>query len=187
MTSPSEISPEDVRELGRKMIALLDLAGSPVGVRLLFDESKAPTGARALKHHRYCQVVMKARRGEHVTLDKEGLSYPAAAAAFGFGGPLLDRQGRLLGVNVAHLSEFRAINYGIPIRIGQQLLEGRGLEAAGPTREMPELVGPTETGSRSSLNNLSNRRSINGLMVDNGESMLRVGSTPVEWVSTEFK
>ena len=84
MTSPSEISPEDVRELGRKMIALLDLAGSPVGVRLLFDESKAPTDARALKHHRYCQAVMKARRGEHVTLDKEGLSCPAAAAAFGF-------------------------------------------------------------------------------------------------------
>ncbi|MBI4524145.1 MAG: DUF169 domain-containing protein [Deltaproteobacteria bacterium] len=84
MTSPSDLTPERVRELGGKMITILDLAGSPVGVRLLFDESKSPTGAQALKHHRYCQAVMKARKGEHVMLDKEGLSCPAAAAAFGF-------------------------------------------------------------------------------------------------------
>jgi len=84
MTSPSDLTPERVRELGGKMITILDLAGSPVGVRLLFDESELPSGAHALKHHRYCQAVMKARRGEHVTLDKDGLSCPAAAAAFGF-------------------------------------------------------------------------------------------------------
>lgn len=82
--SPSELTPERVRELGGKMITILGLAGSPVGVRLMFDESELPSGAHALKYHRYCQAVMKARRGEHVTLDNEGLSCPAAAAAFGF-------------------------------------------------------------------------------------------------------
>jgi uncharacterized protein (DUF169 family) len=79
MTSPSDLTPERIRELGGKMITILDLAGSPVGVRLLFDESKSPTGAQALKHHRYCQAVMKARRGEHVTLDKEGPLLPCSS------------------------------------------------------------------------------------------------------------
>lgn len=34
--------------------------------------------------HRYCQALMKARHGEHVTIDAEGMACPAAAAAFGF-------------------------------------------------------------------------------------------------------
>ena len=34
--------------------------------------------------HRYCQALMRARRGEHVILDAAGISCPAAAAAFGF-------------------------------------------------------------------------------------------------------
>ncbi len=40
--------------------------------------------ATKLTHHRYCQALMKARSGEHVLLDAEGISCPAAAAAFGF-------------------------------------------------------------------------------------------------------
>jgi uncharacterized protein (DUF169 family) len=79
-----DLTPDRVRELGGTMITILGLRGSPVGVRLLFDGAPGVVGARALKHHRYCQAVMKARRGEHVTLDKDGLSCPAAAAAFGF-------------------------------------------------------------------------------------------------------
>jgi len=85
MTTEQEpLTPERVRALGSRMRSLLELVGSPVGVRLLFDEKESPASAHALAHHRYCQAVMKARRGEHVTLDKEGLSCPAAAAAFGF-------------------------------------------------------------------------------------------------------
>jgi uncharacterized protein (DUF169 family) len=84
MSERKPLTPERVRELGVRMKAILELNGSPVGVRLLFDEKESPAGAHALKHHRYCQAVMKARKGEHVTLDKEGLSCPAAAAAFGF-------------------------------------------------------------------------------------------------------
>ncbi len=45
------------------MKAILELVGSPVGVRLLFDDSNVPAGARPVTQHRYCQVVMKARSG----------------------------------------------------------------------------------------------------------------------------
>jgi len=34
--------------------------------------------------HRYCQLLMRARHGESVLLQPEGLACPAAAAAFGF-------------------------------------------------------------------------------------------------------
>ena len=78
------LTPERVRELGTRMKTILELNGAPVGVRLLFDENESPVGARPVTHHRYCQAVMKARQGAHVTLDKEGLSCPAASAAFGF-------------------------------------------------------------------------------------------------------
>lgn len=78
------LNPERVRVLGARMKAILELAGSPVGVRLLFDERDVPSGAHSVTHHRYCQAVMKTRKGEHVTLDTEGLSCPPAAAAFGF-------------------------------------------------------------------------------------------------------
>lgn len=37
-----------------------------------------------LPHHRYCQAVMLARRGQAVLLDREGIVCPAVAAAFGF-------------------------------------------------------------------------------------------------------
>ncbi len=37
-----------------------------------------------VRGHRYCQALMKARHGESVLLEPDGLSCPAAAAAFGF-------------------------------------------------------------------------------------------------------
>ena len=73
-----------MRGLGTRLVEILGLVGSPVGVRLLAPGADAPAGAAALKHHRYCQAIMKARRGANVSLDAEGLSCPAAAAAFGF-------------------------------------------------------------------------------------------------------
>jgi uncharacterized protein (DUF169 family) len=38
----------------------------------------------SLQQHRYCQALMKARRGQSVLLDSAGMACPAAAAAFGF-------------------------------------------------------------------------------------------------------
>jgi len=74
----------DSRTLGTLMVELLGLSGSPVGVRFLGPDDDLPTGAAMLKGHRYCQALMKARSGQDVLLDPEGIACPAAASAFGF-------------------------------------------------------------------------------------------------------
>ena len=66
------------------MSAVLGLASFPVGVRLLLNNEKYPEEAQVLLQQRYCQALMKARRGENVILDREGIACPAAASAFGF-------------------------------------------------------------------------------------------------------
>lgn len=80
----TSINIAQIRAIGTKMILILGLSGSPVGVRLLTAPEELPDSAETLKKHRYCQAVMKARRGRNVLLDKSGISCPAAAAAFGF-------------------------------------------------------------------------------------------------------
>jgi len=68
------------------------------------------------------------------------LLYDAQTTDGGSGGPLLDIQGRVLGVNTAYLQDFRGGNYAVPIRFAQALLDGEGLPVPGPAREMPELL-----------------------------------------------
>lgn len=68
---------------GAQMKAILGLSGGAVGVRFLTD-GRRPDDAQALHQHRYCQALMRARRGESVLLDGKGINCPAAAAAFGF-------------------------------------------------------------------------------------------------------
>jgi uncharacterized protein (DUF169 family) len=65
---------------------LLGEGNEPVAVFLLQPErdTTAFVGFEPVRHHRYCQAVMRARHGESVMLDARGLSCPAAAAAFGF-------------------------------------------------------------------------------------------------------
>lgn len=75
---------QETANSARKMISLLGLCTSPVGVRLLSEKDPVPPGASKLMRHRYCQALMKARRGENVVLDASGISCPAAASAFGF-------------------------------------------------------------------------------------------------------
>lgn len=74
----------DSKTLGAQMVELLGLSGSPVGVRFLGPEDDLPSGAITLKGHRYCQALMKARGGQDVLVDAEGIACPAAASAFGF-------------------------------------------------------------------------------------------------------
>jgi uncharacterized protein (DUF169 family) len=80
----SKIELNQIRECGARAGSILGLSSSPVGVRLLAKDGKIPPGAERLLQHRYCQALMKARRGRDVLLDGEGISCPAAAAAFGF-------------------------------------------------------------------------------------------------------
>lgn len=58
----------------------------PVAVFLLApgQEDGAFAAFKPVTGHRYCQALMKARHGESVLLEPDGLSCPAAAAAFGF-------------------------------------------------------------------------------------------------------
>lgn len=72
--------------ISKRMKAILDLDSEPVGVFLLRGTQHLALfeGFRRLESHRYCQSLMRARRGESVLLDAEGLACPAAAAAFGF-------------------------------------------------------------------------------------------------------
>lgn len=74
----------EVRRMAGRAIEILGLEADLVGVRLLDSDAEYPPDAKRLEQHRYCQAIMKARRGEHVTLDAEGIACPAAAAAFGF-------------------------------------------------------------------------------------------------------
>jgi len=78
------LTTEKVREHGGRMIALLGLATSPVGVVFVSDPAPVAPEYRRLESHRYCQALMLARRGQKVFLDGEGMACPAAAAAFGF-------------------------------------------------------------------------------------------------------
>ena len=65
------------------------------------------------------------------------LVYDARTSGGGSGGPVLDRQGQVIGVNAAYNPEFEGGNYGVPIAVGIRLLAGGGQPATGATREMP--------------------------------------------------
>ena len=75
---------ENYKYLSQRMIEILDLSSSPVGIKLLKPGQKIPNEAKILEKHRYCQAIMEARKGEDLILNSEGISCPAAAAAFGF-------------------------------------------------------------------------------------------------------
>ena len=75
---------DQTRKYGARMASILGLSSSSVGVRLLPKDARIPPEAERLLQHRYCQALMKARRGGDFLVDGEGISCPAAAAAFGF-------------------------------------------------------------------------------------------------------
>jgi uncharacterized protein (DUF169 family) len=69
---------------GEQLRSILDLETSAVGVSLIDDDRPLTESYSPLQQHRYCQALMKARHGEKVSLNREGIACPAAAAAFGF-------------------------------------------------------------------------------------------------------
>ena len=68
------------------------------------------------------------------------LVYDARTSGGGSGGPVLDRQGQVIGVNAAYLEEFEGGNYGVPIQAGLRLLNGEGQPATAASREQPALL-----------------------------------------------
>jgi len=75
---------KNIRADSEKVMLLLGLTSSLVGVKFISPEVALHLDVEKLSGHRYCQALMKARHGEHVLLDAEGIACPAAAAAFGF-------------------------------------------------------------------------------------------------------
>lgn len=76
---------DSIRREATNLRQSLQLVSYPVGVKFIFAGINIlPEKVEALTGHRYCQALMKARHGKHVTLDAGGIACPAAAAAFGF-------------------------------------------------------------------------------------------------------
>jgi len=75
---------EEIIRQGSRLKDITGMNSSPVGVKFYFDDDSALGIAEKLTGYRYCQALMKARNGAHVALGVNGISCPAAAAAFGF-------------------------------------------------------------------------------------------------------
>jgi len=68
-----------------RMKEVLGLEAEPVAVYLLGPgDHRADASFARASGHRYCQALMRARRGERILLASQDLACPAAAAAFGF-------------------------------------------------------------------------------------------------------
>lgn len=130
---------------------LVILIGYPTGLEALLAKLPAPErlALEAGGAYNYATVEYLARTHQLRPSITGGflwevlpntLIYDARTARGGSGGPLLDRFGRVIGVNEAYLPDFQGGNYAVPIRFGQALLGGGGIQAAGPTRETPELL-----------------------------------------------
>ena len=76
----------EIKENARLLKELTGLMTEPVGVFLVRADTDPQLFAdwERIKGHRYCQAVMRARRGTAVVLEQNELACPAAAAAFGF-------------------------------------------------------------------------------------------------------
>ena len=75
----------DINDAAKRVKEILRLDSEPVSIHLLSDRDDTRFASFArVRSHRYCQLVMRARRGESVFLGPEELACPAAAAAFGF-------------------------------------------------------------------------------------------------------
>lgn len=63
------------------LIETVGLNSNPVGIKFFED---IPDNIERAKDHRFCQLVMRARKGETFLLTAEDITCPAAAAALGF-------------------------------------------------------------------------------------------------------
>ncbi|MEM3584283.1 MAG: DUF169 domain-containing protein [Nitrososphaerales archaeon] len=73
-------------ESSSKIKNILGLSYLPVGVKFVNPNEELPSDVDILsKKSRYCQLLMRARKGEMLTLLPKNLVCPATYAVFGFG------------------------------------------------------------------------------------------------------
>lgn len=72
----------DYNEISSILTESVGLNSLPVGVK--FYEKIPESGFKLADDHRFCQLIMRARKGEELILTKDETSCPAAAAALGF-------------------------------------------------------------------------------------------------------
>ena len=72
----------DYKEVNQILVESVGLNSLPVGVK--FYEKIPNNGFKVADDHRFCQLIMRARKGEELILTKDETSCPAAAAALGF-------------------------------------------------------------------------------------------------------
>lgn len=79
----------NLEKISKIISETVSLLSEPVGVSFL---EQIPNSSKALiaDDHRFCQLIMKARKGEELILTPETITCPAAAAALGFK-PLPDK------------------------------------------------------------------------------------------------
>jgi uncharacterized protein (DUF169 family) len=73
-------------DISNRILEITDLDFEPVAVYLVAPgaSSKSFDSWKRLERHRYCQMLMRARKGDCVTLAPSETACPAAASAFGF-------------------------------------------------------------------------------------------------------
>lgn len=72
----------ELRSKAKELREILGLRSYPVGVKI--SPKRLNVDAKRLKGYRYCQALMRARKGDHVLLGKEEIGCAASAAVFGF-------------------------------------------------------------------------------------------------------
>jgi len=133
----------DLAYLSARLKEIIGLESDPVGVFLLENTSVAPfDGWERVRRHRYCQAVMKARRGSTILLDKDELACPAAAAAFGFR-PLPQRLASgegLVGFGIAENAETGKTMFDQMPRLSPGTVQGLALCPLEKAPRLPDVV-----------------------------------------------
>lgn len=74
---------EDLKTYADQLIKDVQLSHPPVGIKFL-DHLESYKNHPVAQGYRFCQLIMRARRGEELVLTPETISCPGAAAALGF-------------------------------------------------------------------------------------------------------
>jgi uncharacterized protein (DUF169 family) len=132
----------EVKRMGKTIKSILELGGYPVGVKFLEDEDVFPKDAEILKKHRYCQALMKARKGYNVVLTGEEISCPAAARAFGFR-PLPEglKSGKgLVGFGIVSDPDVGKKMFEGMLKLGENQIKGIYIFPLEKASEIPDII-----------------------------------------------